>query len=131
MADVAEAIVFDASTILALLRREPGWEKASAALPGAVLCSVNLAEVCSKVADWGLPAADQAKLLHLLTPKTVPFDTDLALRSGVLRPATKAIGLSLGDRACLALGLAKGLPVLTADTAWSKLALGIEVRLLR
>ena len=46
-------------------------------------------------------------------------------------PHTRALGLSLGDRACLALGLRGGLPVLTADHAWQQLTLGVVVQVIR
>jgi PIN domain nuclease of toxin-antitoxin system len=61
----------------------------------------------------------------------VPFDEELARGAGALRPATKSLGLSLGDRACLALAQREGLPVLTADRAWAKLAVGVEVKVIR
>lgn len=60
-----------------------------------------------------------------------PFDTDLALRAALLRNSTRPYGLSLGDRACLALARREGLPVLTADRSWAKLDVGVEVVLIR
>jgi len=59
------------------------------------------------------------------------FDAGLAYLAGLLRPQTKGIGLSLGDRACLALGRHMRLPVLTADRAWAKLRVGVEIRVIR
>ena len=44
----------------------------------------------------------------------------------------RAAGLSLGDRACLALGRTLARKVLTADRAWKGLAIdGVEVELIR
>ncbi|MFZ1106612.1 MAG: PIN domain-containing protein [Hyphomicrobiaceae bacterium] len=61
----------------------------------------------------------------------VPFDEELARQTGALRPATRSLGLSLGDRACLALAQRERLPVLTADRSWAKLDLGIAITMVR
>lgn len=58
----------------------------------------------------------------------IPFDEDLALRTGLLRPATSDYGLSLGDRACLALGQHLHRPVLTADRMWKTVKLGVDIQ---
>jgi PIN domain nuclease of toxin-antitoxin system len=55
----------------------------------------------------------------------------MARQTGALRPATKALGLSLGDRACLALARRERLPILTADRSWAKLDLGIPIKVMR
>lgn len=44
---------------------------------------------------------------------------------------TRQLGLSLADRACLALARQLSLPVLTADHAWAEAALELEVKLIR
>jgi len=126
MADV----VLDASAILARVRHEPGWETVDKVIAGASVCAVSLTEALQRVLDLG---ADDASALETvdLPCKIVPFDRDLALQAGLLRRATKPKGLSLGDRACLALGLRLGRPVYTADRAWAELDLGVEVVLIR
>lgn len=95
------------------------------------MCAVNLAEVASKLIDSGLPPDAIAEALDGLALDVRPFDHTLALAAGLLRSRTRSLGLSLGDRACLALGEHLSLPVLTADRAWRKLKLRIEVRTLR
>ena len=60
----------------------------------------------------------------------IDFDVNLAYLVGSLRPLTKGAGLSLGDRACLALAQRLGLPALTTDRAWKDLSLDIEVRVI-
>ena len=127
MADV----VLDTSAFLALVRGEPGWDNVVAVLPGSVICSVNAAEAYARLSDWSYTRDQQAKCHILLKDRIVPFDTDLALRSSALRGPTKAHGLSLGDRACLALAQRLGVPAVTADRAWSLLKVGIAVDLIR
>ncbi len=124
-------VVVDASVILAMVRGELGWERTVEALPEAVISSVNAAEVFAKIVDWNLPRAEHLKVHAMLEPIIVPFHVDLAIRSGKLRGVTRAHGLSMADRACLALAQRLTLPVLTSDQVWSELALGIEVELIR
>jgi len=123
--------VLDASALLALLQAESGSDEVARVLPRAALSSVNLSEVVARLVENGMPEAEVQEALDDLGYTIYPFDRELAFLAGHLRPATKSQGLSLGDRACLALGLRLSLPVLTADRAWKDLPLDVEVRLLR
>jgi PIN domain nuclease of toxin-antitoxin system len=129
--------VLDASALLALLKGEPGAERVAEALErGAYLSAVNLAEVLSKLADWGEdPAEAQARMAQLgllgAAVEVLPFTGEDALEVARLRALTRAYGLSFGDRACLALARRLGLPALTAERAWAELDLGIPVEVLR
>jgi ribonuclease VapC len=129
--------VLDASALLALLKGEPGAERVSEALErGAYLSAVNLAEVLSKLADWGEdPAEAQARMAQVgllgAAVEVLPFTGEDALEVARLRALTRAYGLSFGDRACLALARRLGLPALTAERAWAELDLGIPVEVLR
>lgn len=124
--------VLDASAVLALLHDEPGAHLVAVALPGAVLGSVNLAEVIGKLVDADV---DTSRVRQLLTAAGVRFEplteTDAEL-AGALRALPGGRALSLGDRCCLAL-TARTVPpvVLTADRAWADLALPIDVQLIR
>ena len=125
-------VLLDASALLALLHVEEGWEKAAEALrEGGVITAVNLAEVAGKLSDHGVPEADAEGLLIGLGLTVVPFDQDLAYRTGRLRRQTRRAGLSLADRACLSLAQRDGLEVLTADHAWKGLVAGVDVSVLR
>lgn len=44
---------------------------------------------------------------------------------------TKELGLSLADRACMALAVTLGLPLLTADRSWVEVDLPVEIRVIR
>ena len=123
--------VLDSSALLALLRKEPGADRVAAAGRQSVVSTVNLAETATVLTDIGIPKADLRSVLSDLSLTTVPFDEEDALLAAELRPVTRAAGLSLGDRACLALAQRRKLPALTADRAWADLDLGIEVRLIR
>lgn len=123
--------VADASAILAMLDREPGHQRVEAALPATVMSTVNLAEIVTSLINKGIPAADARRTTESLEIETVPLDRELALAAGTLREVTRSHGLSLGDRACLALARHLALPALTADRTWADLDVGIEVQLIR
>lgn len=131
------APVLDASALLAHLQDEPGGDAVAEAIAsGAVISTVNLAEVFSRVADRG---ADPAKLAAELTQiglldgaiTVEPFTAADAIDAGRLRPLTRDAGLSLGDRACLALARRLDAPALTADTEWQLVDHGVELRPIR
>lgn len=124
-------VVLDASAVLAWLRDETGAEQVDAALDGGVLSAVNASEVAQKLLHHGVDGSRAVtQLLGLglvLTPLT---DTD-ALATAELWPYTRAHGLSLGDRACLALAQRLQRPAMTADQAWKAVDLDIDIQLIR
>jgi ribonuclease VapC len=130
--------VLDASALLAYLRDEPGAEVVSEAIAGgAAVSAVNLAEVLSRVTDRG---RDPAALVVRMTERGLlggaiaveSFTTADAVETARLRPLTRKAGLSLGDRACLALARRLEAPALTADLAWSEAGeLAVELRQIR
>jgi len=130
-------VVLDASALLAYLNEEPGAEAVEAALgQGAVIGAANWAEVLSKVAESGgnpetLSEALKARGLLGQALRVLALLPEDALSIANLRPMTKVLGLSLGDRACLALGLRLGQAVLTTDRDWQRLSLNVEVRVVR
>lgn len=129
--------VLDASAFLAYLRDEPGAEIVENALiDGCYISIINWVEVLSKVVDLGESPDEIIKRLRdegLLenSLKIIACNEEDAITIAKFRPLTKSTGLSLGDRACLALGKRLNLPVLTADKVWSSLSLGITINLIR
>lgn len=125
--------VLDASALLAFVKEEPGVERVAGALmAGAAMSAVNLSEVIAKLADEGVPEPIIRHSIETVGLDIVGFDADDALAAGLLRPSTRAAGLSFGDRACLALAQQGGAPVLTTDRAWADLDLDkVEVQLVR
>jgi ribonuclease VapC len=125
-------VVLDASAVLVLLNNEPGAEKLTPELLSDATCStVNLAEVQTKLVSAG-GAPDEA-WEDTLSPirEASPFTDEQAKTAGSLVTQTRAFGLSLGDRACLALALALKAPVYTADRSWKKLKLGVRIHVIR
>ena len=125
------SVVLDASAVLAIYLLEPGAEAVAAQMQTAAITTVNITEVLSKLIDKGASKRVQEMALATLKLIAVPFDFELARRAALLREPSRSLGLSLGDRACLALGARDGLPVVTADKAWSALEIGVEIRLIR
>lgn len=121
----------DASAVLALLNGEPGGERVEALLADAVLNAVNYCEVLGKLIDAGMPEDAARESVDLLGVEAVGFDAELAHLAATLRPTTRKLGLSLGDRSCLALGLARRNTVVTAEKAWAKLKIGVTIDLIR
>lgn len=123
--------VLDASAILAYLKAEPGSDAVLPYLLGATASAVNVAEVGTRLVDYGFNERDLRATIGNLGLNVVEFDEHAAFSAALLRAGTRGRGLSLGDRACLALGIARKLPVLTADKNWTGLDLGVEIRLIR
>jgi PIN domain nuclease of toxin-antitoxin system len=128
--------VLDASALLAMLRHEQGAERVAAVVSGGALISaVNWAEALSRLVQVGgdphevaaqaLPRGEGGQLA------LVPYDDDQARETARLRPRTSSLGLSLADRAALALARLRGLPVLTTDRAWRSLHLSIKIEVIR
>jgi len=124
-------IVLDASALMAVLREEPGAAAVEAVLDEASISAINLSEVQAKLVERGTPAESAWSSLIDLDLNVVDFDAAQARIAADLRVPTRARGLSLADRACLALAQLRGLPAMTADRAWSGLEVGIEVRTIR
>ena len=125
-------IVLDASVILALLNNEPGTEKLTPELlRHAASSTVNLAEVQTKlVIEGGDPDEAWEDALGVIQ-EAVPFTAEQAKIAGDLVSQTKPYGLSLGDRACLALGVVLGAPVYTTDRSWKAPKLGVRIHVIR
>lgn len=125
-------IVLDASALLAILNQESGADKLTPELLSmAASGTVNLAEVQGKLVEHGLSPDDAWEATLSPIREAVPFTPEHAKLAGGLVARTRPLGLSLGDRACLALGLALKAPVYTADKSWKKLKLGVPIHVIR
>lgn len=131
------AVVLDASALLAYLHDEAGAEVVEEGLSaGALISAANWAEVLSKFADEGEDPKTVTRRLESQgligqVVEVVPLKDSDAVTIAELRPVTRAAGLSLGDRACLALGVSSGARVLTADRAWAELDIRVDVHPIR
>lgn len=125
-------IVLDASAILAVLNHEPGAEKLTPELlANAAGSTVNLAEVHTKLVSWGGDPEEAWEDTLSAVHESIPFSEQQARIAGGLAAQTRALGLSLGDRACLAVGLELNAPVYTTDRSWNKLKLGVRIHVIR
>lgn len=116
--------------MIAILGEEPGHERLAESLDEADtiwISTVNLSEVVSKLVARGAEEAEVRNDLATVGLAPEAFDEGLALAAGLLRPATRSAGLSLGDRACLALAMRLNAPAITTDRAWAELPLSVAV----
>ncbi len=113
--------VLDASAVLALLHKESGYEFVSKIISSSLISAVNYAEVASKLVDFGVKQDDILDLLSEIGFNIVNFDKDMADKCFEIRVITKPLGLSLGDRACLALAMLRNATAVTSDQTWKKL----------
>ncbi|MCI0519593.1 MAG: type II toxin-antitoxin system VapC family toxin [Chloroflexi bacterium] len=123
--------ILDASALLALLNDEAGAEVVQGLLPHAVVSAVNLAEVITRLSLLGMPMGELHQALDILGVTVIPFDESLAYLAGALATTTKTFGLSLGDRACLALARQTGGIAVTSDLVWQEVKIGIEIQIIR
>jgi len=126
--------VLDTSALLAILQGEPGAEiftKKSGLLENAIMSSVNVAEAYGKLVGRGIGPEDAWEAVIAPIPEVFGFDTEQAKIAGGLLPQTRALGLSLGDRACLALGIALKSPIYTADRTWKNLRIKVSIHVIR
>ena len=123
--------VLDASALLAMLHAESGAADVERAVPHAAISAVNWSEVVQKSIARRVDTTGMRTELEALGLQIIPFTADHAERAASLWSDTEGAGLSLGDRACLALGLEFTLPVLTADRTWKALRIGAKIRAIR
>jgi ribonuclease VapC len=125
-------IVLDASALLAVLYGEPGEDQLTPELLSAATSStVNLAEVQSTLVSRGVDPEDAWKAALSPIREATLFTNEHAKIAGSLVAQTSGFGLSLGDRACLALGITLKAPVYTANRLWKNLKLGIRIHVIR
>jgi PIN domain nuclease of toxin-antitoxin system len=123
--------VADASAVLALLRGERGADYVQSVIADSVISAVNFCEVLTKLIQGGTPADAAIAIVDDLHIRIVEFSRFLAETTASLSVVGRPRGLSLGDRACLALGKQRQAPVVTADRAWRELDVGVEVVVIR
>lgn len=124
--------VMDASSILALIQEERGSERLTAEImDDAIISTVNLAEVQSKLVKNGYSADEAWESALSLVTVAVPYTSEQARIAGDLITTTEKYGLSLGDRSCLALAIALKAPVYTTEQVWRNLKVGIPIHVIR
>jgi PIN domain nuclease of toxin-antitoxin system len=128
---IADAYILDASAVLALIYNEPGADRVADALLTASISAVNVAEAGAILRRTGHTLDEIHSQLGALELTIIDFDAEQAFTAVALYPATAPAGLSLGDRACLALASTMQLPVMTTDRVWANLDIGVEIIVIR
>lgn len=123
--------VLDASAVLAMLHGEPGADIVQELLETAAISSVNWSEVVQKALEGQTEIEGLRQEFEALGLEILPFTAALAETTARLRSSTRQAGLSLGDRACLALAAMLDLPAVTTDRIWADLGLAIDIRVVR
>lgn len=126
-------VVLDASAVLAYLQEEEGCTQVEKILSEgeAIISSANYAEVVTKLIDINMRESEIRVVLENLEMTINPVDESQAWYTGILRQKTKQYGLSLGDRACIALAESLNLPILTTDKQWDNVDTTIKITQLR
>jgi PIN domain nuclease of toxin-antitoxin system len=125
-------VVLDASAILAIVFQERGAEKLTVEImKDAVISTVNLAEVQSKLVKKGYDPDEAWEDATSLVSAAVRFTSEQAKIAGSLITQAEKVGLSLGDRSCLALAIALKAPVYTTEQAWRELKVGVPIHVIR
>ncbi|MEX0969688.1 MAG: type II toxin-antitoxin system VapC family toxin [Paracoccaceae bacterium] len=125
------SVVLDTSAILAALWDEPGGKMVAEHMPNAEISAVNLAELYSKLLDRGAEMNQADAVIDSLGLRVISFDGAQGRDAGALRQIGRAVGLSLGDQACLALAKSQGARVYTADRAWARLDSKLDIVIIR
>lgn len=114
--------VFDSSAVLAAVFQEPGGDDVVAMWADGenLISAVNYAEIVAKLNERGMSDSEVLTILEGVPLTLVDFDQTTAHASGLLRKTTQALGLSLGDRACIALAQSRAATAVTADKQWEK-----------
>jgi PIN domain nuclease of toxin-antitoxin system len=123
--------VLDAPAFLALIQDEPGGQRVRSVVRQAVLSSVNLAEVVAKLIARGVPVNEVGEILQGIELFVHAHDEELAVEAGAMHAITRRPGLSLRDRACLALARRLAATALTTDRAWSRVDVGVAIEVIR
>jgi ribonuclease VapC len=123
--------LLDASALLCLIYGEPGADEVKGYMPDAAITAVNYSEVVTKLQERGASDEEIDAGLATLKIAVLPFDTDHAVSAGKLRKATRHRGLSLGDRACLAVAMQRSAVAVTTDRNWLEVDVGAKIQAVR
>ncbi|MEO0683783.1 MAG: type II toxin-antitoxin system VapC family toxin [Cyanobacteria bacterium J06649_11] len=128
---MSSAVVLDASAIIAVIKEEPGHEAVMPFIRNAVVLSVNFSEAVAYFAKHIVDDQVVSKVVQPFARAVVPYGFEESFLAGKLIRDTQQHGLSLGDRACIALGMVRKTSVITTDRAWAQLDVPIEIKLIR
>lgn len=128
---VVTEFILDASALLAVLLGEKGADAVRPHLRNAKISSLGYAELLAQTLQLTGSLEEAKRYIDRQQLNVIAFDAKQAAIASSLRPMTQAHGLSLADRACLALGILQGGTILTADRNWGKLNLKLDIQIIR
>lgn len=129
---MSKNVILDASALLALIHQEEGADIVKPLLKTSIMSTVNISEVLTALQRTDILPKESLASITDFIQDIVPFNIEQAQLTAELSPLTKSKGLSLGDRACIALGQKLQLPIYTADRIWGELKLeNTEIKLIR
>jgi len=117
----SKKVLLDTSAIIALLKKEPGYETLEEVIANSSISIINLSELVSVLTRSGIAENEIDEIIKDIIPEVTPFNEDIAINTGKLIKQTKDFGLSFGDRACIATGIYYNMPVYTTDKVWKDL----------
>jgi ribonuclease VapC len=125
-------VILDSSALIALIKNEKGAEIVEQLLGQIVMSTLNISEAAGILIDLGMPEEECKNSIEPYVDLVVPLDMEQSFEMAYLKKLTSNKGLSIGDRACIALGIKMKLPIYTADKIWATLQLeGAEIILIR
>ncbi|MFP3012161.1 MAG: type II toxin-antitoxin system VapC family toxin [Rickettsia sp.] len=124
-------VIFDASTLLALIKNESVNIELKKLLGNVSMSSVNVSEVAGILLESGMSYQECKNYIEPFVNSIVPFDEEQSFLAATIKKQTRHLGLSLGDRACITLWLITGYPIYTADKAWANVQLNCKIILIR
>jgi PIN domain nuclease of toxin-antitoxin system len=125
-------ILLDTSAIIALIKKEKGYQIVDDILATSAISTVNFSELIAALVREGVSSEDIDEITENIIPDIIPFDHETSIVAGKLITTTNSKGLSLGDRACIATALQLDLPVYTADKIWAELDIpNLKLKLIR
>ena len=132
MNNINSNIILDASALLALIQKEQGADVVKPLLKFSIMSTVNVAECLTALQRTGVAPQESLLLIADIIATIIPFDLEQAEYVAELQSKVRHKGLSLGDRACIALGIKLQTPIYTADRVWAELHLeGADIKLIR
>jgi len=127
----SKKVLLDTSAIIALLRKEPGYEILEEVIANSAISTVSLGELVSVLSRSNIIENEIDEIIKDLVPEIIPFTEDIAINTGKLIKQTKKLGLSLGDRACIATEIYHNMSVYTTDKIWKELKTSAEIIVVR
>lgn len=131
LSNKSKKVLLDTSAIIALLKKEPGYESLEEVVANSAVSIINFSELVSVLMRTSIVESEIDEIIKDIIPEIIPFSEDIAIQTGKLIKLTKDLGLSLGDRACIATGIYHGIPIYTTDKVWKDLKTSAQIVIVR